>query len=429
MSSLSLSLHYVKSKKLRASLLTILSLKVLGFAAFSEVPAIAQTIKVGLGLFSTYLIVRIHLNLTRKGVPMRFKLNNMWGALLYAAFLLMGFVSLLWSSDIVFSIIQLLRYFDFFVFSIVFMRCVFALEMLDTGRNFRLSFFVSRASFLNVSVFIVGYFVDPDTFMRDTHGGDVSRLGGLIMNPNEVGMLCVVAISASYSELSAGGGKFPNVLVIGLSLFALYLTSSRSSMIGFALVTVFFVLRSKNLKLIVPMICVGVIVGPIVFNVVFLKEGHVDAEEIMSMTGRIPFWKALTTEALPKEPYGGYGFMCIYYTKFFQGANTYPASMTHNTFIQVLMSLGLVGSTIVFFQMVATICAVVGSKDFEKIGLFVAVFVPIFINSLTEFGIWGITNYGVLFYQLLVMSFVFSPLEDKQAIVAQSVAKKKLVVL
>ncbi|HRI42226.1 MAG TPA: hypothetical protein PLW54_11165, partial [Bacteroidia bacterium] len=39
-------------------------------------------------------------------------------------------------------------------------------------------------------------------------------------------------------------------------------------------------------------------------------------------------------------------------------------------------------------------------EDFRR--FFVALFIPIIINSFTEFGIFGETNYGILFYQLLL---------------------------
>lgn len=62
----------MKSEKLNMSLISsqmliILSLKVLGFAAFSEIPIVTQTIKVGLGLLSTLMVLLIHTNLERKG--------------------------------------------------------------------------------------------------------------------------------------------------------------------------------------------------------------------------------------------------------------------------------------------------------------------------------------------------------------------------
>ena len=77
------------------------------------------------------------------------------------------------------------------------------------------------------------------------------------------------------------------------------------------------------------------------------------------------------------------------------------------------MNLGLVGFFIAFWQLVLTI------KNFVKVrksnlygNFFIAVFIPIFINSLTEFRIFEGTNLGVLFYQFLILLFVIEMREN-----------------
>ena len=124
------------------------------------------------------------------------------------------------------------------------------------------------------------------------------------------------------------------------------------------------------------------------------------------MTGRIPFWTALLNEGIVKEPFFGYGFMRINYTDYFEGLNTYAAKMTHNTFLQVLMNLGFVGFFIAFWQLVLTLNNFFKERKTNHYGtFFIALFIPVFINSLTEFGIFGETNYGILFYQFLILLF------------------------
>ena len=59
------------------------------------------------------------------------------------------------------------------------------------------------------------------------------------------------------------------------------------------------------------------------------------------MTGRLPFWKALINEGLPREPLLGFGFMRIDYKEYFQSTHTYPGKMTHNTFMQVFDEFGV----------------------------------------------------------------------------------------
>ena len=80
--------------------------------------------------------------------------------------------------------------------------------------------------------------------------------------------------------------------------------------------------------------------------------------------------------------------------------------MTHNTFMQVLMNLGFVGLTINLFQMFFTIRGFLKEELEKKLMLF-GILIPILINSFTEFGIFGESNYGILFYQLLIFSISF----------------------
>lgn len=106
----------------------------------------------------------------------------------------------------------------------------------------------------------------------------------------------------------------------------------------------------------------------------------------------------------------------LYLLETFQGLHTYKAHMTHNTFVQVLMNLGFIGFTLVCFQMFFTIKRFLKEQK-EKMLMLVGILIPIVINSFTEFGIFGETNYGILFYQLLIflistqVNLNFSPLQ------------------
>jgi O-antigen ligase len=124
------------------------------------------------------------------------------------------------------------------------------------------------------------------------------------------------------------------------------------------------------------------------------------------MTGRLPFWKALITEGLPREPLLGFGYMRIDYNRNFQGTHTYAAAMSHNTFIQVLMNLGFIGLCIVIFQMFFTFHAFFSESKETRLML-IGILIPVLINSFTEFGIFGESNYGILFYQMIIFSVAF----------------------
>jgi O-antigen ligase len=185
------------------------------------------------------------------------------------------------------------------------------------------------------------------------------------------------------------------------------MTGSRSSLIGALLIIFFHINQSQNKKLKYAIIIAMLIITPIAVNKIILKDGDSSRlEEVMSMTGRLPFWTALINEGLPREPMLGFGFMRIDYKEYFQSTHTYPGKMTHNTFMQVLMNLGFIGFTIVLFQLFFTIKGFL-NEDKEKKLMLLGILIPVIINSFTEFGIFGESNYGILFYQLLIFSITF----------------------
>jgi O-antigen ligase len=147
----------------------------------------------------------------------------------------------------------------------------------------------------------------------------------------------------------------------------------------------------------------ALMVIPVAINTMIVKSaGNGGAEEVMTLTGRLPFWTSLITEALPNEPLFGFGFQRIYYTLYYGTVHTYTASMAHDTFVQVLMNLGFVGFTVMLFQMIFTIKGFVQSDNKELKLMCIGIIIPLVINSFTEFGIFGETNYGILLYQLLI---------------------------
>lgn len=337
---------------------------------------------------------------------LKFIYRNVTSGLLYLAYALLGFASIIWSTNIQFTVLQLLMLFE----SIAFVLFFYHAQVLY---NFKSNGHVNFSQLLSVSItligvgFLVGLYIDPSTFFRDTHGGAVSRLGGFIINPNELGMLAAIGATMNFLELSRGKSKPWNILFVIINVAVLLLTQSRSSLGGFLIICLLFVLQSGNRKLQLATVVSGIFVLPVLVKTIIIKEG--DVSEVMSMTGRLPFWSDLITFGFPDRPIIGYGFMSISpspYTDKFDSIHAYAASMTHNTFVQVLINLGLVGAFIVFFQMAAAFYAFFKSSDKYLKQLSVSLFIPIFINSLTEFGIFGEANYGIMLYQFLILFMI-----------------------
>ena len=387
-------------QKLFNILILILLIKIAGYFTVSENVTITRILKIIFRTGMTLAIFGVYTSLKSKGWLASWSWSNSIIPLFYGAYLVLGFISFFWSTDIGYSALQLLMNLESFLFAYYFIAVFLLIRKHHPESAIRLSYLLGNAVFFILLIFVVGVIVAPDIFYRLTHGGEEARLGGYLMNPNELGMLAVIGASMVALELRENRSKVLLIFMMLIALVALVLTGSRSSMIGFVLILLYFTLRSENKKLKAGVLIALAVAMPFVLSTIIFKQGNVD--EVLSMTGRLPFWKALLTEGLPNEPLFGYGYMRIAYKDYFQSVHTYAGQMTHNTFIQVLMNLGIVGFLLVILQLGITIRFFLRSKDIEKKSFFVALFIPILINSFTEFGIFGETNYGILFYQLLI---------------------------
>ncbi|MBL3656783.1 O-antigen ligase family protein [Fulvivirga sediminis] len=398
------------SKKIYLILTIIMAVKIAGFFTWSENVAITRVFKVFSRIMMTIAAYYAFKYILKKGGVDSFKWNNVFSPLLYGGYLLLGFISFMWSTKPSHSSLQWFMDLESFVFCYYYMKSFEVLEVFFPKANVKFYHILANASFLIILIFIIGLMIAPDEFYRMTHGGEEARLGGYMMNPNELGMLCVVSICCYIFNLYRNHRKVWTIIKILLVLYALILTGSRSSMIGFLLVVFFHIRQSDNIKLKLAINVGAVFSIPVIVQTIFIKQG--DVEEVLSMTGRLPFWTALLNEGLPREPWFGFGFMRIAYKDYFKGVHTYAGQMTHNTFIQVLMNLGFVGFGLVLLQMIATIRGFLNFEDKEKKLMLLGILIPIIINSFTEFGIFGETNYGILFYQLLIfgISFKYHPI-------------------
>ena len=384
-----------------SGLLTIIVLiKLAGFFTWNEDVGVTRVLKLVSRLAMTAAAYGTYRLIIRRGAVDSFRWHNSWSPLLYGAYLGLGLASLLWSRNPGYSLLQWLMDVETLVFAFYFVKCFLLLDEFFPGSPVRFYHVLGNATFLILSVFLVGMLISPDVFYRLTHDGEEARLGGFIMNPNELGMLCAVGIACLLFNFYRRHRLAWTLVKIAALLLALVLTGSRSSLVGFLLIVFFHIQQAGNKRLKIGANLAVLLAVPALVPLVFIKQGGL--EEVLSMTGRLPFWHALLTEGLPREPLLGYGFMRIAYGEYFQSVHTYAAQMAHNTFIQVLMNLGLVGFTIVMIQLGATIRGFIRTSSPQLRLTGVGLLIPILINSFTEFGIFGMTNYGILFYQFLI---------------------------
>lgn len=401
--------HSAFLQKINWQLLLILLLMTACFFTWSENVNITRAIKVvgrmGMLVSSWY----VYRNIINYGAVDNLKANNPLSVGFYGLYLLLGFASFMWSTNVGYSVLQWFMTSQTLVFCFFFIKSLYLLDQFFPNHPIRLFNLLGNSAFVLISVFVVGMWVSPDVFFRLTHGGEEARLGGYMMNPNELGMLAGVGVAGLMFDVRRNHHKWWTIFKLLVLFYGLFATGSRSSLIGALLIIGFHVLQSEQKKFALVAIAVMVFLAPVAIYKVVLKDGDPERmEEVLTLTGRLPFWQALINEGLPREPLLGFGFMRIDYKEYFQSAHTYPGKMTHNTFMQVLMNLGLVGITIVLFQLLFTLRGIL-RENAEKMLMLFCILIPLIINSFTEFGIFGESNYGILFYQLLILYISFRP--------------------
>ncbi len=388
-------------------LLAIMFMMIAAFFTWSENITITRVIKVigRMGMLGASWLV--YVKILNYGAVDSLKIKNPLAIGLYLAYLGLGLASFLWTSDLGVSALQWFMTSQTLIFCFFFIKSLYLLDEYFPGHKIRLYNILGNSIFAIIIIFLVGMWTNPDEFIRYTHGGTEARLGGFIMNPNELGMLAGVGVAGFLFDVKRNHQKWFTIFKIVVLLYALFLTGSRSSLIGAVFIILFYIMLTNNTRLKLAIIGLMLLALPPLVHTVILKDGDADrVEEVLSMTGRLPFWQGLINEGLPREPWLGFGFMRIDYNDYFQSRNSYPGMMTHNTFIQVLMNLGFVGLVIVTFQMIFTFIGI-SREEPEKKLMLLSIMIPIMINSFTEFGIFGESNFGILFYQLIILYIAF----------------------
>jgi O-antigen ligase len=377
-------------------LTAILMLRISSYFMISDSVEITQLYKFGIRCGLTFIAGILYLRYRNSTAG--FTDKNWLPIIAYGAYLLFGTASLLWSSGLGASALQLAMDIETFVFVFFFMQLVFALG--QNGKSVQMPALLSSSIFFTGVLFAAGLYFYPEVFYRLTHGGEVSRLGGFIINPNELGMLLVIGVTAFlYDFFRNEKLRIRNLLAISFLIWLLVLTGSRSSFTALILVITVYALTRPGRTFKMILMTTGGLLSVFAGYKLFLKTG--DMSEVLSMTGRIPFWNDLLHYNFPKEPFLGYGYMRIDYADKFESINAYAGAMTHNTFLQVLLGLGLAGLLLVIIQMAlfSNSTLQIGSAHTRR--FIFLLFIPLFINSLTEFGIFGETNFGILFYLMI----------------------------
>jgi len=387
------------------------------YALFPENIGLTRAIKIGGRFILTGVAYMMLLKFKSTWKQVELQYIMIIPLVFYCLYLFAGLLSVTWSTNAAFSMLQLAMTFETFVFSLIFFRVLTYYDAVFERKIPVIASLLSRAVFFHSIWFILGAIFDPDFYYRTTHGGTVARLGGLIINPNELGLLANIGIGAAYMEILNDKNKKFQTFNILITVVMLLMTQSRGSLFCFLFITSIYLLLTKNYYIKVGAVAVAILVVPILFQKIVLKDGNF--EEVASFTGRKEFWEDLVNEGFPDHPLIGRGFMSIaentWYNKY-QSTHSYAASMCHNTYVEVITNLGLLGVFICGMQVLWTIVAIILSKNpiLRLMALFMLF--TLLINSITEFGIFGHNNYAIMFYHFVFLFFTVRCLKKEDEI-------------
>ena len=114
--------------RLKYLLALVMFFKLMGFFTLSESIAITRVIKIILRVSMTAIILLIYRDLSLKGFIPSFKLKNSLAYFFYLLYLFLGFASLLYTSDVFYSTLQLFMTSETFLFCILYIKVVLMIQ-------------------------------------------------------------------------------------------------------------------------------------------------------------------------------------------------------------------------------------------------------------------------------------------------------------
>lgn len=233
---------------------------------------------------------------------------------------------------------------------------------LDTMLRSGLIYFLIRCYFqseiyyeiLAKTLGATGIFLLIVTFIQFNYqGGNLAQPSraeafGLIRNSNDLAALIVLCIPFTISMFQS---RFIHLVVVALSLYAIFLTQSRGAFLGALIAIAAYVIDKKKLK--IPSFKNLVLAGLLlilIFKGYTIFLGRADSDIHASTMGRVNYWIAAVRMAI-RSPIWGVGFGNYpsqferYALEFFE----YGERTAHSSFFLVLAETGIVGTLLFVF--------------------------------------------------------------------------------
>ena len=206
-------------KRLRFIIYTLVLMMIVSYFTISKVVLVTQAFKAGVRTLLTIWAIVLLLRLSNRGFLTQIEYTNRPAIWFYIIYLLLGAASFIWSTNVYFSVLQWLMIVQSLIFAYFFFKLFLVYNWYYPSHHLRLTKVFAVAIFIISSILIIGAAIAPDIFFRATHGGEESRLGGYMMNPNELGMLTSLGSAISLLELPKVKRKGFIIITKGTSFF------------------------------------------------------------------------------------------------------------------------------------------------------------------------------------------------------------------
>lgn len=256
---------------------------------------------------------------------------------------------------------------------------------------------------------IAAYFAIPEFGrMKNWFGDDLlltSRMQGLFGSSNGTGIAAatLLLLTILFYMRQPGASRFIGWATIVTAFVCLLLSINRMAVGAFLLsLLVYFLVTGRfgqRLLLLLSLAVLAVVPVLLFPDAVFeLVSRTGNAEEISSGTGRTRIW-AVVLELIPRSWLIGYGYASAQSILPFRPDLFDAAVHTHNLYLEVLFSSGVIGLVVLMWCILATIILAVRVGGARELSFFVF-FLP---YGLTEPVIGGVTDFGIIMWQASVV--------------------------
>lgn len=335
----------------------------------------------------------------------------------FLAYAFLAGISTAYSSHQFLSITRFIELSSFIVMVLIVVERSISMEEAFTRLYFGLALIV---------IFIwAAYFIDPSYVMKPRFSGGTlvfQALGGRLINPNLLSSVAGILLVASLNKLLNYRRplffRICYVMFISVLVVTLYKSFGRSAIIGTAVASVFVILSIRKSRFI-RVVFIIAILFPIIlfvgafsfenFLVWFLKGDSVDS--MVTATGRTVIWKDILLYLFPESPFIGFGFQTMGPDGiFFHSPSGITFTMAHNSFLQTLIGLGLIGLTCLllslgfFFRKIFQNLANRSAKTYFLFVEVISLMIVILFDSITDYGIAGLSNPVMLTFIVLMFA-------------------------